>query len=80
MQVIGLLSALFEKTGTGMDILRIHRRNNNIIQQRENAIREEERANREGRLYVQKKLDSKLLDLPSWYPVLIIVPPSVVEK
>ena len=63
-----------------MDILRIHRRNNSIMQQREMAIREEEKANLEGRLYVQKKIDAKALDLSSWYPVLIIVPPSVVEK
>jgi len=80
VQVIGLLSALFEKTGTGIDLLMIHRRNNTIMQQRERAIREEEKANLEGRLYIPKKLDAKSLDLPSWYPVLIIVPPSVVEN
>ncbi|CAJ1940194.1 unnamed protein product [Cylindrotheca closterium] len=80
VQVIGLLSALFGKTGNGKDMLRIHRRNNIIMQQREMAIREEERAHLEGRLYVQKKIDAKSLDLPSWYPVLIIVPPSVVDN
>lgn len=63
-----------------MDQLRIHKRHNAILLQKELAIREEEKANREGRLYVPKKIDAKSLDLPSWYPVLIIVPPSVVEK
>ena len=80
MQVIGLLCALFQKTGTGLDLLRIHRRNKLISEQREMALREEQRALLEGRIYKPQKIDAKSLDLPAWYPVLIIAPPSVVEK
>jgi hypothetical protein len=74
------LCALFEKTGTGLDFLKIKQRNEVIARERKAAEIERDKALLEGRFGVQEAIGKSNLNLSPWYPVLIIVPPSVVDK
>eukprot|EP00980_Cylindrotheca_fusiformis_P005899 scaffold1242_cov123-Cylindrotheca_fusiformis.AAC.8 len=80
VQVIGLLSALFEKTGTGMDLLKIKKRHEVLEKEKRAAEMEREKALIQGRFDFQVDIATANLDLSPWHPVLVIAPPSVVDN
>lgn len=51
-----------------------------IARERKAAEIERDKALLEGRLGVKEAIGRSNLNLSPWYPVLIIVPPSVVDK
>lgn len=51
-----------------------------IARERKAAEIERDKALLEGRFGVQEAIGKSHLNLSPWYPVLIIVPPSVVDK
>jgi SNF2-related domain len=79
MQTIGLLAALFRKTGTGADLIELHRRAR-MAEFFKNEIDEaKQQALEGGELYTaspQRTAPSTELE---WGPVLILAPSSVLE-
>ena len=80
VQAISLLCALYGKTGTGLDFLEITRRWKLVKERKVAAQRERENAMLNGNMFVQQDIDLSGLNLPPVYPVLLIVPPSLVDK
>ena len=90
VQVLGLLSALFEKTGTGADVWQIQRRQELIRAEVQQQNRDEEAALQQGRILNPEHSKSSLilspkmqqeLQLPArWWPSLIVVPATVMEN
>ena len=81
---MSLLCALFDKTGTGLDLQEIDRRKK-LIEDRDEAFRRhQERALREGdisRSEVKDYTTMEELNLSEdWFPVLITVPNSVLQN
>lgn len=85
VQVMSLLSALFEKTGTALDVLAIQKRKELVkafVQQRKRDV---ETALLQGRVMEASKSQdfsiTQEMQLPArWWPVLIVVPPTVLEN
>jgi SNF2 family DNA or RNA helicase len=78
-----LLAALFQKTGTGLDLVELGRRKTIVEQKMAETQREKEQALSRGRLYRNptQSVDCwRELALPKWAPVLIIAPNSVVTN
>lgn len=80
VQAISLLCALYGKTGTGLDCLEITRRWKLVNEKKMAVQRERENAMLNGNMFVQQDIDLTDLNLPPVYPVLLIVPPSLVDK
>jgi SNF2 family DNA or RNA helicase len=85
VQVMSLLSALFAKTGTGLDVQKIHNRKKLIKARVQRQKQQEEQALLEGRVseacQVKNLANIEELQLPQrWWPVLIVVPPTVLEN
>lgn len=84
--VLSLLSALFEKTGTGVDLIRLNQRKEVIRDWAVQREQEEEAALLQGRILDRSKASlppdlKKSLRLPErWWPVLIVVPPTVYQN
>jgi hypothetical protein len=87
VQVMSLLAALFEKTGTGLDVQKIQRRQEQLKTQLQQRKREEDEALMQGRLLERSRSTAlsttqiQGLELPErWWPVLIVVPPTVLDN
>lgn len=87
IQTLGLLSALFRKSGTGLDILQMAYRQKLVKEAMEARQEQERRALELGQIdqsVRETPLDKKRmaqLGLPTrWWPVLIVVPTSVVDN
>lgn len=81
VQIISLLSALFHKTGTGLDLQRIQRRQKAAAARAVGVAREKETALLEGRVWKESRAgDSVDPDLAQWAPVLIVVPVSIIQN
>ncbi len=85
VQVMSLLSALFNKTGTGLDVLNIEKRKQLVKAKVQEQKCEEEKALLQGRGLKASKTNvasrTQELELPArWWPVLIVVPPTVLEN
>jgi SNF2 family DNA or RNA helicase len=79
MQTIGLLAALFRKTGTGADLIELHRRARMAEFFKIEIEEAKQQALEEGQLYTaspQRNAPSTELE---WGPVLILAPSSVLE-
>jgi SNF2 family DNA or RNA helicase len=82
-QILSLLTGLYRKSGTAMDLAAIQRRKN-IVRE----ILQSRKRNRLSALLEGGRLDADSnepdwkteLDLPDWYPVLIIVPPTLIQN
>lgn len=83
MQTISLLAALFRKSGTALDLLELSRRKKSIDARITRIQSMKDKAGMEGRIYIDKTDDREFLEelgLPSWSPVLIVAPNSVVTN
>eukprot|EP00934_Nitzschia_sp_Nitz4_P000067 Nitzschia sp. Nitz4//scaffold38_size140716//41140//46477//NITZ4_003135-RA/size140716-augustus-gene-0.121-mRNA-1//1//CDS//3329550042//67//frame0 len=86
VQVLALLLALFRKRGTGLDVMQLARRRKIIDKWLEEERLVQEEALRKGQPAIQSsaKHHSELcesLELPEhWWPILIIVPPTLIEN
>lgn len=74
-----MLAALLKKTGTGEDRIRLRQKQDIIRTKLDDDRKEQDRALRNGTI---AQLSSRIegLTMPKWAPILIIVPPSVVEN
>ena len=84
MQVISLLAALLEKSGTGADLSELRRRKRLARHFRQEARDEQEAALDRGVVYTgsgdnDKDIVSKI-GIPEWAPILIIAPPSIINN
>jgi SNF2 family DNA or RNA helicase len=80
IQVIALLCALFEKTGTGMDLKEIKERNKKVAKYITDVRRLKDEAIRRGEFVEENEEElTKTLGVSSWHPVLVVVPPAVVS-
>lgn len=87
MQVLSLLSAFFGKTGTGLDILEMKRRQQLVKTALEEQKKKERDALMQG-ILEKSMMNTSLtrervqeLGLPErWWPVMIAVPPSVLSN
>lgn len=77
VQMIALLSALLKKNGDGRDLLEVKSRHSQAKTLQSENARERGRALDEGRGPCIAA--ESLVDMRRWSPVLIVVPPSVVE-
>jgi hypothetical protein len=81
VQIISLLSALFHKTGTGLDLQRIQRRQKVAAARAVVVTREKETALLAGRVWIESvEGDDIEADLAQWAPVLIVVPPTIIKN
>jgi SNF2 family DNA or RNA helicase len=80
VQIISLLSALFHKTGTGLDLQRIQRRQRAAAARAVREQREKEMALLAGRVWKESEAGDFDPDLAQWAPVLIVVPPSIIQN
>lgn len=79
VQTISLLAAMFKKTGTGLDLLQLNRRKKSIDAKVANLESEKLKAFNEGRVPSQNHVGAPS-DYPSFAPVLIISPCSVMTN
>jgi superfamily II DNA or RNA helicase len=79
IQVISLLAALLKKKGCGKDEFQLKKRRKLISRQLHLNRRQHELALRNGNI---PELNSHIegLLIPKWVPILVIVPPSVIEN
>ena len=77
VQIISLLAALLGKTGTGKDLIDIQQRRRAVAIRADQVDAERERALLEGRVWTESVPENLL---SPWAPVLIIVPPSIVQN
>jgi SNF2 family DNA or RNA helicase len=80
VQIISLLSALFHKTGTGLDLQRIQRRQKAAAARAARETREKQTALLAGRVWKDSEAEDFEPDLAQWAPVLIVVPPSIIQN
>jgi SNF2 family DNA or RNA helicase len=80
VQIISLLSALFHKTGTGLDLQRIQRRQKAAAARAARETREKQTALLAGRVWKDSVAEDFEPDLARWAPVLIVVPPSIIQN
>ena len=88
VQVMSLLAALFEKTGTGLDLQKMERRKVEVRKQLDDRKRRQDEALVQGRIWNPAGASTRLtepqvqeLQLPAqWWPVLIVVPPTLMEN
>lgn len=84
LQVISLLAALFEKTGSALDQKQLHLRRRVVDERKKErdddliACRNMLQRQRQGRLEYSE--GDEELGLSSWVPVLVCVPPSVIDN
>jgi SNF2 family DNA or RNA helicase len=80
VQVIALLCALFEKTGTGNDLKKIRERNQKVSKHLRESQKRRDEALYRGEV-VQEDIHEwdKTLDLSPWHPVIIIVRPTLLS-
>jgi len=74
------LSALYKKTGTGLDCLQIVQRWKLVHERRKAIKKDKDNAIQNGKIFVEPEIDLSDLNLPAIYPVLLIVPTSLLEK
>mmetsp|Transcript_203 Transcript_203/g.263 ORF Transcript_203/g.263 Transcript_203/m.263 type:complete len:1537 (-) Transcript_203:110-4720(-) len=80
VQIIALLCALFNKTGTGKDLLNINQRNSLVRKQRSKVQKLKDQALCNGEVVEENIEEWKTtLSLSPWHPVMIIVPPTICE-
>ncbi|KAL3912179.1 MAG: hypothetical protein SGILL_006986, partial [Bacillariaceae sp.] len=81
IQVIALLCALFDKSGTGKDLKEMKERNKKVAKHIADVRRLRDEAFKRGEL-VEEDFDkwTETLGVSSWHPVLVIVPPAVVSN
>jgi SNF2 family DNA or RNA helicase len=81
VQTLGLLSALYSKTGTGLDLLKMDRRRKLVREKMQARRKEREEALLQGQVLAELAPDwIEDLHLPEWYPVLIVVPPTLMAN
>lgn len=87
VQVMSLLAALFGKVGSGLDALKIEQRQEKVKALQQHRKQQEDKALMEGRLsdiFKSKALDTteiQELELSQrWWPILIVVPPTVLDN
>lgn len=86
VQVLGLLLALFGKVGTGQDVVNIRKRLELVRMKMESERQDKEAALQQGQIISSKQslsqsdLCTRLLLPEKWWPVLIVVPPTLVEN
>jgi SNF2 family DNA or RNA helicase len=81
IQLIALLAALMEKKGTGQDLLDLDRRTEIGRRNMRRIQQEKDHASRQGRMAPQdfSQLDLEPNKLPTWAPVLLVVPGAVID-
>ena len=81
VQVIALLCALFDKTGTGKDLLEMQQRNR-LVRDRIVALQKlQDDALRQGEVVEEDNVEwARTLGLSRWHPVMIVVPPTIVDS
>jgi len=79
VQVISLIAALLGKSGTGADLEELKRRQRFARQKVVSAQRLEEEAIDRGQLVVSERKDTAVV-LPEWAPILIVIPPSIIDN
>lgn len=80
MQVISLLCALFQKTGTRKDFIDIRDRNSLVRKRISKVQKLKDRALRMGEVFDENINEwKKSLSLSPWNPVMIIVPPTIMD-
>ena len=82
VQVISLLAALLEKRGTGADLSELHRRKKLAHQIQQKARVEQQAALDRGVVWLgndDQDIASQV-GIPEWAPILIVVPPSIVNN
>ena len=75
---MGFLAALLEKTGTSEDLALVQKRKGGARQREAEMRRLEEEAMEKGHIWTEP-IVSEAPDQPTWAPILVIVPPSVLE-
>jgi SNF2 family DNA or RNA helicase len=81
VQVIALLTALFNKTGTGKDLQQIRDRNKEVQKHLVSLRKLRDEALYQGGIVDDDDAEwRKTLGLSPWHPVLIIVPPTILES
>jgi SNF2 family DNA or RNA helicase len=80
IQVIALLAALLEKSGTGSDKVELKRRERCAVNRVVEANRLEEEAMANGQIWAERSADADNTDLPVWVPILIVIPPSIIQN
>lgn len=78
VQVIAFLAALLEKKGNGKDLAEIKKRRGAARQQVAEASRQEEQTLDKGELWSEPAIRTAST-LPAWAPILIVVPPSILQ-
>ncbi|KAL3916299.1 MAG: hypothetical protein SGILL_005239, partial [Bacillariaceae sp.] len=81
IQVISLLCALFEKTGTGQDLKNINDRKKKVARHVIEIRKMKDDAVRRGEIVEEDYEEwTKTLGVSPWHPVLVIVPPAVITN
>jgi SNF2 family DNA or RNA helicase len=79
VQVIAMLAALLEKKGSGLDKVELVRRRKAIQKRLDENLKLQQEAMRQGTV-AKTYVPTEGIDLPAWAPILIAVPPSVMEN
>lgn len=80
VQVIALLCALFDKTGTSLDLEAMRERRKKVSAHRLAVKRLGDEALAQGKVIEEDFTEwTEALGLSSWHPALVVVPPSVME-
>lgn len=81
MQVIALIAALLGKKGTGADALELQQRTSRAQELIAEHRRSQQQALDRGEPWTNKRLNiASDLNPPEWAPILIIVPPSIIQN
>jgi SNF2 family DNA or RNA helicase len=81
VQIVSLLAALFHKTGTGLDLLQIQHRRKVAAARSVEITSEKDAALLAGRVWKESTAGNAVeAGLSQWAPVLIVVPPSIIQN
>jgi SNF2 family DNA or RNA helicase len=71
---------LLEKSGTGSDLVELKRRERCAADRFVEANRLEEEAMANGQIWAERGADADNTGLPVWAPILIVIPPSILQN
>jgi SNF2 family DNA or RNA helicase len=80
VQIIGLLSALLRKKGNGLDLFELQCRRRNVAKAKEEYKLEKLNALMNGSHLPDESELAKCQNLPSWAPILLVVPTAVFQN
>jgi SNF2 family DNA or RNA helicase len=80
VQVLALLAALLEKTGTKADWVELERRRKIAYNVTRKLQMARDEALQQGQMYEESKSEATQQQLPGWAPILILAPSSILDN